>query len=352
LKSVSMHRSNRQNREVEHGALKMPRSSKPSSWIAASVCIAGLMFGSVGHGQTKQPSAAAKDTARTLLLDCRDKFGKNDFAGALKSCQGAHSIMGVPTTGLDLAKVQQAMGLLVEARQTALEAVRFDNAAGNAAFAQAQSEANKISQDLEKRIPSLVITVSGLPPGTSARVIVDTDELPEAAMSLPYRVNPGEHTIVSSAKDLNDVKKNVRVSEGQTIPIDLSMAPEGESEQDKPTPGRQIPVWAWVAGGVGVVGAVGAIYFGVQFGDTKALVDRDCPNNACNDTYTKAEAAALQSQWNKDLALTVVASSVGAIGLGTAIFGFATAPKKTESATRITPWIGRGTSGVVLSGSF
>ena len=47
--------------------------------------------------------------------------------------------MGVPTTGLDLAKVQQAMGLLLEARETALEAVRFDNSANNAAFATSPS---------------------------------------------------------------------------------------------------------------------------------------------------------------------------------------------------------------------
>lgn len=315
------------------------------------VCAATLSLGGPAHAQPKQPSAAAKDTARTLLLDCRDKFGKKDFDGALKSCQGAHSIMGVPTTGLDLAKVQQSMGLLVEARETALEAVRFDNSMNNPAFAQAQSEANKISQDLEKRIPSLVLSVSGLPAGTTARVVVDNDEVPDAALSLPYRVNPGTHTIVASAKDVNDVKKTVTVEEGQSVPLEISMA-QGAAEPDKPSPGRNIPVWAWVAGGVGFVGAVGAVYFGVQFADTKERVDRDCPNNQCNDTYTKDEAVALQSQWNKDLALTVVASSVGAIGIGAAIFGIVTAPKNPQTATRITPWIGKGSSGVMFSGSF
>jgi len=322
-----------------------------SNWLSTSLFAAVLMLGSVGHAQQKQPSAAAKDTARTLLLDCREKFGKKDFEGALKSCQGAHSIMGVPTTGLDLAKVQQAMGLLVEARETSLEAVRFENSANNPAFAQAQAEANKIAQDLEKRIPSLVLNVSGVPSGSTARVFVDKDEVPDAALSLPYRVNPGEHKITVSAKDVNDVKKTVTVVEGQTLPVELAMG-HTETEPEKPTPSRNIPVWAWVAGGVGVVGTVGAIYFGVQFGDTKERVDRDCPNNQCNDTYTKDEAAALQSQWNKELALTVVASSVGAIGIGAAIFGIASAPKSTESATRITPWIGRGTTGIVFSGSF
>lgn len=325
--------------------------------IAASVALCGLALAStnVVHAQpAKQPSAAAKDSARTLLLDCRDKFGKRDFNGALKSCQGAHAIMGVPTTGLDLAKVQQAMGLLVESRETALEVVRFDNAANNAAFAQAQAESSKIAQDLEKRIASIVITVSGLPSGTTARVVVDSDEVPAAAMTLPFRVNPGEHTIVASAKDFSDRKRTVTLTEGQTTTIDLLMSSgtETEVEPDKPSPGRQIPVWVWPVGGLGLVGAGGAVFFGLDFKATKEKVDRDCPNNQCSADYTEQEAQDLQSHWNRSLVLTVVSSTVGAACLGAAIYGIVSAPKKTETATRITPWIGGGVSGAVLSGSF
>ncbi len=316
-------------------------------------CVLTFALTNVAHAQgPKQPSAAAKDTARTLLLDCRDKFGKKDFDGALKSCKGAHSIMNVPTTGLDLAKVQQAMGLLVESRETALDAVRFDNSANNAAFSQAQAEANRIAQDLEKRIPSLVITVSGLPSGTSARVVVDSDEVPAAAMALPFRVNPGEHTIIASAKDLNDAKRTVTVSEGQTTTIDMLMSNSAAQEPDKPSPGRKIPVWVWPVGGLGLIGAGGAVFFGLDFAETKENVDRDCPDNQCRAEYTTQQAQDLQSHWNRSLALTVVTSTVGAACLGAAIYGIVTAPKKTETATRITPWIGGGVGGAVLSGSF
>jgi hypothetical protein len=114
-------------------------------------------------------------------------------------------------------------------------------------------------------------------------------------------------------------------------------------------------VWAWIAGGVGVVGAVGAVGFGVEFGETKTKVDADCPNNQCNSDYTPEQARELQGKWNQTLAFTVVFSTVGAAGIGAAIYGIATAPKKTESAARtrqITPWISRDVSGVILSGSF
>jgi hypothetical protein len=323
--------------------------------IGVSVGLFAVTFALTNIAQAdggKQPSAAAKDTARTLLIDCRDKLGKKDHQAALKSCKGAHSIMGVPTTGLDLAKVQQAMGLFVEARETALEVVRFDNSSNNAAYTQAQADANRIAQDLEKRIPSLVITVSGLPAGTTAHVVVDKEDVPEAAMSLPYRVNPGEHTVVASAKDLPDATRTLTISEGQTVPLDLSMTKGSDAEPDKPSPGRKIPVWAWAVGGVGLLGAGGAVFFGIDFGDTKQKVDRDCPNNQCRPEYTAQQAQDLQSHWNRSLVLTVVSSTVAAGCLGAAIYGIVTAPKKTESATRITPWVGGGVSGAVVSGSF
>ncbi len=326
-------------------------STKKRIGAMVGASVVAFTLTTIAHAQPKQPSAAAKDTARTLLLDCRAKTAKKDLEGALKSCEGAHSIMGVPTTGLELAKVKEAMGRLVEARETALEVVRFDNSGNNTAFSDAQAEANKLSHDLEKRIPSLVITVSGLPSGKTARVVVDSDEVPAAALSLPFRVNPGDHTIVASAPDLPDATRTVSVKEGQSIPVEFDLA--ASSSQDKPSPGRNIPTWAWIVGGVGLVGAAGAVYFGIDFADTKDRVDRDCPNDQCNATYTTEEAKALQSHWNQALGLTVASGAIGAACLGAAIYGFASAPKKdAATATRIVPWIGRDVSGIVFSGSF
>ncbi len=324
--------------------------------FGACVALATLVFAlpQQVHAQgAKQPSASAKDTARTLLVDCRSKFGKNDFDGALKSCQGAHSIMSVPTTGLDLAKVQQAMGLLVEARETALEAVRFDNSTNNAAFAQAQTEANQIAQDLEKRIPSLVLSVSGIPLNTNVRVLVDADEVPTAAMSLPFRVNPGERKVTASAEGFGQTKRTIKVTEGQTVPVELDLSVGSDQGADKPSGGgRKIPVWAWAVGGVGVLGVGAGVYFGIEFKDTQDTVSRDCPNNECKPSYSDAKAQALQSQWNRNLTLTIVSSTVGAACLGAALYGIVTAPKKDATTARVVPWIGRDVGGAMFIGAF
>ena len=50
----------------------------------------------------------------------------------------------------------EAMGRLVEARETALEVTRFDNAAGNATFAEAMSQADEINRATPKTQSALL----------------------------------------------------------------------------------------------------------------------------------------------------------------------------------------------------
>src|SRR5436190_23509399 len=54
-----------------------------------------------------EPSAADKETARSLMDEGDRKFAAKDYKGALDAYQGAHAIMGVPTTGLEVAKAQE-----------------------------------------------------------------------------------------------------------------------------------------------------------------------------------------------------------------------------------------------------
>ncbi|MDI3290011.1 carboxypeptidase-like regulatory domain-containing protein [Polyangium sp. 15x6] len=332
----------------------------------ATIVALGFSLSGAANAQGKQPSAAAKQTARELLVNCREKLAAKKLPEALKDCQGAHAIMGVPSTGLELARVHEAMGHLVDAREVALEVTRFDNSAGNAAFATAMTEAEALAQSLEPKIPSLVINVSGPPSGAEITVKVDAEVIPQAAVSLPYKVNPGEHTVVVSAAGFGQRAEKVQVAVGQTRTVDVTLSPASGGGGDVVDPfgnpespadeggGRQIPVWAWIAGGVGLVGAGVAVGFGISFSDAQETVRRDCPGNACNDTYTPAEAQALQAKWNRTLGLTVAGSVVGAAGIGAAIFGIVTAPKKGAPApsTGFVPWIGPSGVGASAFGHF
>src|SRR5688500_11391499 len=62
-----------------------------------------LLATSTGH---TQPSAAQKETARGLMAEARDLRERGDLQGALTRFSAADSLMGVPTTGFEMAVTQ------------------------------------------------------------------------------------------------------------------------------------------------------------------------------------------------------------------------------------------------------
>ncbi|UQA57650.1 PEGA domain-containing protein [Polyangium aurulentum] len=324
--------------------------------VSALLVAVGLCLAAPALGQPPQPSAAAKSTARTLLVDGRAKYASGDYPGALKAFQGAHAIMGVPTTGLDLARTQAQLGQLTEAREMAAEVMRFDSA-GNQAFVNAQQEAAALAQELDARIPSVVLNVSGVPAGAALEVTMDGERVPPAVLSLPRKVNPGEHTVLAKASGFADAQRTVNVGEKETKYIDITLARVGSASADVVEPygsadtggGGGVPTWAWVVGGVGVASAAASVGFGIHFANVRGDIDERCPNQTCPPN---TDTAALLASWNRSLALTVVFATVGAAGLGAATYGIVTAKPKAQASAMVTPWIGPGGGGVLAVGRF
>src|SRR4051794_22145874 len=86
-------------------------------FAGASLLSLALLLGQVGRASA-EPTASGKETARGLMTEARDLRDKNDLRGALSRFQAADAIMRVPTTGLEVARTEAALGLLVEARDT------------------------------------------------------------------------------------------------------------------------------------------------------------------------------------------------------------------------------------------
>ncbi|HTU62558.1 MAG TPA: hypothetical protein VMF89_29055, partial [Polyangiales bacterium] len=70
-----------------------------------------------------EPGASERETARALMTEGDKLRAAGDLRAALTRYQAAHAIVHAPTTGLDLARVQAQLGLLVEARSTASEVI-------------------------------------------------------------------------------------------------------------------------------------------------------------------------------------------------------------------------------------
>src|SRR5262245_36031971 len=71
------------------------------------------------------PTAEEKETARALMEKGHAAYDAGKYQDALKPFADAHALMGVPTTGLWLANTKAKLGMLVDARELALEVSRM-----------------------------------------------------------------------------------------------------------------------------------------------------------------------------------------------------------------------------------
>lgn len=353
-----------------------------------------------------EPSAADKEIARGLVIDGRAKFAAKDYAKALEAFQTAHSIMHVPTTGLDLAKTQEALGMLIEARAVALEVTRMPSRPGEpTAFTNARPEALALLERVAPRIPSVLIVVQGLPPGTTPAVVVDGNTIPASSLSSYQAMNPGARVIEVSAPNYTTEKRSVTLKEGATEKITFSLVqrekatpaspfvptlPEADSPRatdtpqpvsashatpEKPTeakvavtaqqepdrsasPGIQMPAWALAAGAVGIAALGAGAAFAVDYVAVRSKVADECPGHVCDPRlYSSDEAESLAARWNRDLGLSIGLGAAGLAGIGAAVIGVITAKKGDGSIGTPTTTLGPWTTpkvggGVVLRGSF
>ena len=341
---------------------------------ANSLAVAGLAAG---------PTAADKDTARALMAQGNDLRTKGDLKGALQSFQAADAIMHVPSTGVEVAKTEAALGQLVEARDAALAVARTSPAPGEPKpFTEARKEAQALSDALETRIPALQITVKNTPAGSAPSVDVDGVAVPAQALAFPRKVNPGHHVVGASAGTAHaqaevDVAERetkgviVELPDAATTPPATVLAPAPSPDDHKSAtpsdqPKKKFPVLAVAGFAVGAVGiAVGSVTGLMSISKTSSLKDQ-CPNDQCPASTFDSD----QFQSDKSTASTLgtvstISFIVGGVGIAVGVVGLvlprgnvsahaSTTGSNSATKPRISPWIspspGGGAAG--LAGRF
>lgn len=234
-----------------------------------------------------EPTPAERETARTLLLSGRDKKKAGKMKEALADFERANGIMHVPTTALDLGKAQEAMGLLIEARASFLEAARFPSTAdASAAFKKASKEAKSLAESITPRLATLTVNV---PTSSSAKVRIDDAEINSSNIGAPLKLNPGKHEIVA-ATSTDEKRQSVELGEGESKTVSLAPAVETEkmpdTADDKPPSEPRIAKTekktsslVWVGGAIGVVGiGVGAVTGLMSLSVRNDLITNQCTN--------------------------------------------------------------------------
>jgi hypothetical protein len=316
-----------------------------------------------------EPSAADKETARSLLDEGDRKYASKDYKGALDAYQGAHAIMGVPTTGIEVAKAQEALGLLVEARDTLLSITRLSvQAREPSAFSKARDDAKARAPGIAARIPSVRFSTTGPQPGAELVISVDGQALPSAAATLPRKVNPGHHRVTVSSPGFAEQTREVDIEEGKETALSFILVPGpgggGATPAAAPAPAAEGPPpgasagdsgatekssLAYVGLGVGALGVAGVVVgtiFGLnassKWSDAKALCN-PYPTNCGTDGKSLGEDA------QSAATISTVGFVVGAVGIATgAVLWFAAPEKKKESGVAL----GVGPTSVMVKGAF
>lgn len=308
--------------------------------MRATTLLFVLFVASAAHAE---PTASDRETARALMNDGDRLFKQGDPRGALKSYEAADAIMRVPSTGVEVAKAHEALGELIEARDTCLRVLRAPSDKNEPkAFVAARERCDTLAKSVEPKIGS--IQLDGV--DASVTVTIDGAAWPKQALQLPRRVNPGKHVLVASASGKKDLRVEVEVAPGAKATQAIALEPDGaekpiEKPIDKPIDkpldvpkepvhdaGRgPIPAWGFVGFGVGIVGVgLGAVMGGLAFAKTS-----DAKAFCVNDLCSPAAAGSIDDAKTFGH-VSEVALIVGGVGLAVGVVAILARPRAARSA--------------------
>ena len=329
----------------------------------APLLVAALTFSAIAAAE---PSAADKETARALMTAGRQDRTKGDLQAALKAFAAADAIMRVPTTGMEVARSQVALGLLVEARDTALQVMRLPVLPREPGpFKAARDAAASLSEELQTRIPSLTVTVKNAPEGATPTVTIDGAVLSAEAMDAPRKLNPGRHVITAKA-GAAEKKQEVELAEqeAKSVAIELPSPEPGQATndestspapQEEPHAGRSTASKALLVGGFGVGGVgliVGSITGALSLAKTSSIKGSSaCAGTVCNPSED-GELSSARTMATVSTVSFIAAGAGAVVGLVALFTGRGSAPASAEHAAsvRLEPTFGVGTVG--LRGEF
>jgi hypothetical protein len=261
--------------------------------VSAAAAILITLAAGPAFATPSGPSAADRETARSLLEQGRALSEKGDQKEALARFKGADDIMHVPSTAIRVAKAQVALGLLVEARDT-ISAIQRMPVEHNepAPFKEARAEAAQLDSALAPRIPSLTITVTGAGKDEEATLTLDGVDLPSGVVGLPRVVDPGHHVIAAKTPTTAGTQE-VDVKEAEQTKVEITLvptvAPPVATDQppvttEPATTTKRVhspTIVTWAGAGLAGAGLIVGTVTGVMVLTKKSTLQTECPDSMC-----------------------------------------------------------------------
>ena len=314
-----------------------------------------------------EASQADKQAARELMAKGRAQRDAGNLQGALESFSSAHAIMHAPTTLLEMAETQVALGRWLEAlalvRQLQATPAQPDDPAP---FTRARVEAEELGRKLEMRMPTLRLDLTGSPHPESTRIAIDGTLRADCTQAC--WLNPGNHALVARSGSAQ-AEEQLSAVEGETLKLELVFSPElpdprqvrpiGE-EAPKPSaasdraPASRLPTAVWVLGGVAAAGVASGVVLGLSAVSERNTLRDSCAPRCSTEQVDGVRQRALVANISFGVGAAAAAAAVAAYLFQPAAVAPTSRGAEHAPAGRVRFWGAAERSGgyVALQGSF
>jgi len=296
-------------------------------------------------------------------MDAGDaRFEAKQYAAALEQYRAADEIMGVPTTGIEVGRTLERLGLLLEAREVLRRVSEFPQRVDEPRpFSSARQRADRLLGDIAPRIPRVTLEVSGLADGATVAISWDGKPLDPSKIGGYIEANPGQHHVVGVAAGFPSVTRDIKLAEGQALQVVLAFTTQPGPTATPLTPtaasptsgahqaSPRKPVLLWVGVAVTAAGVAVGSATGVYSLSLTSKAKKFCQDNQCSpDAQEHIDNAKTFAN------ISNVAFAVGIAGAGLAVWQFVAhrkdAPKKDSAQAQVNASFGLGS--VAVSGTF
>lgn len=319
-----------------------PRSPRALRAVLPAALAAALAL--VTHAAAAQDRATASALFDKGLAAMKAK----DYAVGCPALAESHKIDPLPGTLFTLAECEAGAGRSASAMLHYADFLAAVQAMPADAQRKQQPRVERVQAQrkaLEKTVAHLTLTLPKDAPAGAA-VKRDGQAVPAVAFGAPVAIDPGPHSIVTTATDRQAKEQTITIEAGKDQAITLSFGgpvggtttaapppppPPETPPPPEPPPGK--PIAGYVVLGVGGAALVAGGVFGVLALGKKGEVDDNCQGKVCN-TKGKDAGDAL----NTFSTVSTIGVAVGVVGVGLGTYLLVRSPKK-ESAFTIAPTV-------------
>jgi hypothetical protein len=344
----------------------MVRGKRKLLTLASSVLCALAFASASAHAQSTDDSRARADTlfregqdlmtagqVQTACAKLEESQRLDPKIGRLLNVAYCHEQLGKVATAW--SEYNQAAALALQTKQ-----------------AERESFARKQANQLAHKLSFIRLDLSAAP--EVSQVTLDGSVLAREQWSVPFPVDPGEHSLVFGGPGRKAHTQSVAVAGPGTMRVAVealeadtgasaaaetpaaqppappvsSLDTSQQQQPEQPPAPRPSRAPAWIVGGLGVAALGVGAGFGLRALSLKSDADGDCPNHECSAQGTSkiddAKTAAL---------ISTIGFAAGAVGVGVSAWLFLRAPSPSSTArAQIVPYVASDRAGVTWQGTW